>query len=416
MNDKRLRVCVCTSLAAAQEPRAPRHAAAIAALGTGVEVVFVDSAPAGAGRQPVKALEGFPNLAWQTHYFTTRTGNPVRLAGERIWQRLAQVLYRFGGPMVPAALSTRAIGLECMLRATAADIYLAHNIETLLPAFRAAQSQGALVMFDSMEFHSDMGDSQTAVERAIVRSVEKKCLPGCALLLASSTQVADALAAEYGLSCPLPLDNAPLIEKELPPKSDKGLQLYWRNAVVGLGQRGLDEALLALTKLPVDVTLHLQGRMPVDGGAALRARIAELKLEDRVIFHPPYLPEDAVRVAARHHVGLCLERKANRNHELTTSNKIFDYHMAGLAVIASDLPGLHGVIERSGGGLLFAPGVVNDLTAKIQMLYRDTPLRAQLAGKARAFALSEGNRENEMKKFAAAFADVCRARLGVAFN
>lgn len=415
MNRSRLRVCVCTSFAAAEEPRAPRHAAAIAALGTNVEVIFVDSAPAGSERQPVKALVGFSNLTWHTHHFTTRASNPLELAGERVWQRLAQIIFKCGGPVLASALSTHVIGLERLLKTVAADIYLAHNVETLLPAFRTAQRRGALVMFDSMEFHSDMGDSQTAIERKLVRAVEISCLPACALVLASSERVADALAAEYGITRPLHLDNTPLVEKELPFKPEKGLQLYWRNAVVGLGQRGLDEAFLALTKLPGDVTLHLQGRMPVDGGLALCARIAELKLQDRIIFHPPYAPEDAVKEAARHHVGLCLERKGNRNHDLTVSNKIFDYHMAGLAVIASDLPGLHDVIERSGGGMLFVPGSVEDLKGKILALYNDQTLRDKLAARAREFALRQGNRETEMNKFATIFAKICRESFGIRF-
>jgi glycosyltransferase involved in cell wall biosynthesis len=377
--------------------------------------VFVDCAPLGDARQPVRALEGLANLTWRTHGFATRATNPLKLAVNRVRQKLAQLTFRCGGPVLTGALSARVFGLENLLREIAADIYLAHNIETLLPAFHAAQRRGALVMFDSMEFHSDMGDAQTVVERNLVRTVEKSCLPLCALVLASSAQVADALAAEYGSARPLPLDNASLVEKELPVKPPTGLQLYWRNAVVGLGQRGLDDALVALTKLPDDVTLHLQGRWPTDGGAALRTRIAELGLTARVVFHPPFAPELAVQEASRHHVGLCLERRGCRNHDLTVSNKIFDYHMAGLAVVASDLPGLRGVVERSGGGLLFAPGAVEGLTAQIQILYRDAALREQLADSARAFALREGNRETEMKKFTAAFRQVCHARLGREF-
>ena len=81
--------------------------------------------------------------------------------------------------------------------------------------------------------------------------------------------------------------------------------------------------------------------------------------------------------------------------------------MAGLSVIASDLLGLRGVIERSGGGLLFMPGDVEDLTAKILMLYHDASRLKLLSEAARAFALREGNREAEMKKFTAAFVKVC---------
>ena len=152
--------------------------------------------------------------------------------------------------------------------------------------------------------------------------------------------------------------------------------------------------------------------MPADRGASLKARIGQLGLTSRVEFHPAYRPEDAVREAARHTVGLCLEREGIRNQELTVSNKIFDYHMAGLAVVASDLPGLAAVIERSGGGLLFKPGSPEDLAAKIITLYHNRALLKQLADNARKFAYREGNRQTEMKKFIDAFRDTCRKRLG----
>jgi glycosyltransferase involved in cell wall biosynthesis len=410
-SERPLRVCVCTSIEGAAEPRAPRHVAAIAALGQDFEVVFVDCAPEGIERRSVKALSGLPNLTWRTHRFSTRSTNPMKLALDRTRQRLAKVCFKFSGMPTPGALSARAFGLKTILDQVAADVYLAHNVETLLPAALAAQRRGALLMFDSMEFHSDMGDSQTAIERDIVRAIERRWLPECALILASSDQVADALVAEYGVARPMALYNVPPVENEIPSKPDRGLALYWRNTVVGLGQRGLDEALVALTKLPEDVSLHLQGRMPTDGGAAMKGRIAELGLEGRVIFHPPYMPEEAVKEAARHHVGLCLERRGVRNHELTVSNKIFDYHMAGLVVIASDLPGLRGVIDRSSGGLLFEPGSANDLAVKVLTLYKDRQMLKCFAVSAREFALREANRETEMKKFAAAFRDVCRVRL-----
>lgn len=370
-------------------------------------VIFVDSAPFGAERMPVKALVGFSNLEWRTHRYATRSSKALLLAWHRIRQNLARVNFTAAGMLNAGAISTRAFGLENLLFKTAAEVYLAHNAETLLPAFKAARRRRALLVFDSMEFHSDMGEGQSSLEQRMTREIEKAVLPRCALVLASSAQVADALMQEYGIPRPLPLDNVPEIESELPPKPVTGLGLYWRNSVVGLGQRGLDDALVALTQLPDDVTLHLQGRMPADGGVLLRERITQLNLGARVVFHAPYAPEKAVAEAARHHVGLCLERKGCRNHELTVSNKIFDYHMAGLAVIASDLPGLRGVVERSRGGLLFEPGSVADLAAQISALRSDPLLREALSANARQFALREGNRVVEQEKFVRAFANIC---------
>lgn len=403
MNKQSLRICVCTSLEAVQEPRAPRHATWLAQMSGDISVVFVDSAPFGAERRPVRSLQGIGNLEWRTHHYATRSSTVARLIWDRARQKLLRAKFTLTGSLGAGALSNRAFGLENVLIETAADIYLAHNLETLLPAWRAAKHRGARLVFDSMEFHSDMGDAQTQVDRRLVRAIEKRCLPDCALVLAASDQIADALVQEYGIRRPLALYNVPSVESKIPAKLPHGLALYWRNAVVGLGQRGLDEALVALAQLPDDVTLHLQGRMPGDGGAALKARITALKVNSRVFFHAPYAPEDAVNEAAKHHVGLCLERKGNRNHDLTVSNKIFDYHMAGLAVIASDLPGLRGVIERSNGGLLFHPGSADDLAQKISQLREDLSLREKLARSAREFALREGNRERDLEKFALAF-------------
>ncbi len=402
-NCQPFRICVCTSVEADQEPRAPRHAHWLAQSSDCVSVVFVDSAPFGAERRPVKALEEIPNVDWRTHRYATRASSPVRLGWNRIRQKFLQAKFAVTGTLSAGAFSTRAFGLERLLFDVDADIYLAHNMETLLPAFHAARRRGTLLMFDSMEFHSDMGDGQLPLEKRMTSELEKAVLPKCALVLASSKQVADALTQEYGIPRPLPLDNVPPTESELPSKPASGLALYWRNSVVGLGQRGLDDALMALTQLPEDVSLHLQGRMPADGGTELKSRISELGLGSRVIFHEPYKPEDAVKEAARHHVGLCLERKGCRNHDLTVSNKIFDYHMAGLAVVASDLPGLRGVIDRSQGGLLFAPGCADEIAKCISRLHGDIDFRETLAHNAREFALREANREQEKEKFISIF-------------
>ena len=233
-----------------------------------------------------------------------------------------------------------------------ADVYIAHNIETLLPAMTAARMHGAAVVFDCMEFYSDMGDSQHPVEAVAAHKLEAESLPHCALVIASSDTMADALAAEYGIARPLAAYNVSPTAHKLPARRGGGLKLYWRNSVIGFGQRGLQDVLDALALVPDDVHLHLQGRLPDGNAAELKKRVAALKLEGRVHVQAPYKPHEAVQQAALYDVGLCLERRGPRNHDLTVSNKMFDYHMAGLAVIATDLPALADVIQRSGGGLV----------------------------------------------------------------
>ncbi|MBE9219648.1 glycosyltransferase [Dolichospermum flos-aquae] len=406
-NNLPIKVCVCTSYRADREPRAPRHAAAIAQIGSEFEVTFVECTPMGQLPSSLKILETLPNLKLRTHFYPQRKSGFIALLINRVKKRISQILFQFFGILLPEAFSTNVIGLEKLLNEVKGDIYLAHNIDTLLPSAKVSQELGALLMFDSMEFHSAMGDSQTTLEQQMTRVLESKYLPNCSLVITSSEEIADALVQEYGISRPLPLYNVPRIEPSLPPKETENFTLYWRNSVIGLGQRGLDEALLALLQLPKDITLHLQGRQPIDGGERLQNRIAELDITERVIFHPPYLPEEAINMATPYSVGLCLERKGIRNHDLTVSNKMFDYMMAGLSVIASDLPSLRHIIDKSKGGLLFEAGSAADLAKQIMILYNNRSLLQDLSTNARNFALSEGNWEFEMHKFIQTFKVVC---------
>lgn len=59
VNGRPLRVCVCTSLAAAAEPRAPRHAATLARTAGVGSVVFVDCEPMGGSGGRCRRWQGW---------------------------------------------------------------------------------------------------------------------------------------------------------------------------------------------------------------------------------------------------------------------------------------------------------------------------------------------------------------------
>lgn len=394
----RIKVCVCTSYAAANEPRGPRHAVALARLSDDIEVVFLDCIPRGQPRVTPHIFEGVKNLEYRTHRFSYRGSGKVRLFMEKIgyWynRQLAQAL----GVIRAGALSTKAMKLESLLREINADVYLGYNIDALVPISKAAAKTRAISIFDCQEFYSDMGPWQSALDRWLIREIEKKWLPKCGLVLAASNEVAEELASVYQIKKPLPIYNTPPVETHLPTKTSEGLTLYWRNSTINLNQRGLEDGLTALSLLPDDITLHVQGRLPIEESLKLNRLTEELGISNRVFVHPPYLPHEAISVAAPYSVGLCLEQSGCRNHDLTVSNKMFDYMMAGLAVVASDLPGLHNVIERSKGGLLYRSGEAKDLAAKLLTLYENPTLLAELAENARTFALTEGNLDFEIRK------------------
>lgn len=402
MTGKPRRICVVTSYTAAAEPRGPRHAIAAKRAFPSAEVVLVDLAARGAPRAAEPELLRGQGIARRTVEFPSRASGIVELAARKLNTRLGHAAFSRLGLLLESVFGDRTQGLGGVLVDIPADVYFAHNIETLLPTMRAAEQHGAAVVFDCMEFYSDMGDSQSPVEAAAARALERKYLSRCALVIAASDLMADALAAEYGIARPLAAYNVPPLERELPASLGGALNLYWRNSVVGFGQRGLEDVLDALVMLPSDVHLHLQGRQTPVMAAEIAARVASLGLDSRVHVLPTYAPHEAVLNAARHNVGLCLERKGPRNHDLTVSNKMFDYHMAGLAVIATDLPALADVIRRSGGGVVCRAGDPASLADAIRGLHAAPQRLAELRSNARRFAVTTANLEIEIAKIAAA--------------
>ena len=70
-------------------------------------------------------------------------------------------------------------------------------------------------------------------------------------------------------------------------------------------------------------------------------------------------------------IGLTGELPEELNQELTSSNKLFDYIHAGLAIISSNTLGLAETIEEYTVGYLYEPGNIQELSEKIDQLASD---------------------------------------------
>jgi hypothetical protein len=401
--ERKIRICVATSYGATEEPRGPRYAAEIARMDPNFEVVFVDCVPR--GRKALRSVEfrNLPNVTCKSWYFPWKGGGKPGLFVEKIKQRIAWRSFAKGGAPRTAGLSTRSVGLERMLIAERADLYFGFNIDSLLPVYNAARASGGLFMFDCHEIHAEMSYEQSDIERAMIRAVQSLCFPSATLVLAASPQAAEYIESNFGIRDVLPLVNcAPLTDIPVQPAND-GFKLYWRNSTLDLGPRGLSDILGAMPLLPADITLYLQGRPAQDGQFRVENAIRELGIADRVVILPPYRLEDAVTAALPYTIGLSLESPASINLNLTTSNKFFEYAMAGLAIISSGTEGLRHIVAAADLGLLYQAGDPADLARQIVRLYEDPALLARLRSNARQYALGEGNLEFQLRLFRETF-------------
>lgn len=133
MRAKPRRVCVVTSYAAAAEPRGPRHAIAAKKAFPDADIVLVDLAASGAPRTADPELLRSQGIERRTVEFPSRASGIAQLAARKLKTRLGHAAFARLGILHESVFGERTRGLTRALLDIPSEIYIAHNIETLMP-------------------------------------------------------------------------------------------------------------------------------------------------------------------------------------------------------------------------------------------------------------------------------------------
>ena len=150
----------------------------------------------------------------------------------------------------------------------------------------------------------------------------------------------------------------------------------------------------------VELTVRIQGA----DLAELRSLVTASGLDDRVCVEASVPPDRLDEGLAGHHVGLIINRPVTRNDELVLPNKLFEYLMAGLAVVTPALPELvPAVVEGEATGLVAPPGDPEALGLALVRLAGDRSLLARSQERARSLAVERFNAPAQADALAAAW-------------
>lgn len=277
---------------------------------------------------------------------------------------------------------------------TPADLYIAHYPAALPAVVAAARRYGARYAYDAEDFH--LGDWPDVAahdfDRALVRSIEGRYLPGCAYVSAASPGISDAYKDAYGIERPsvllnvFPLAQAPASATPCGTASP-GPSVYWFSQVIG-ANRGLECAVRAIGLAKSKPHLYLRGvarpnfvlaleKIAVEGGAAGRLHVLA-----------PADPDDMERLASAYDVGLVAETSQTRSRAVALTNKLFTYLLAGVPAVMSDIPAHRTFAAQSGTEAnLFRIGDPVSLADCLDRLLGD---RAALSSaRAKSFALGQ---------------------------
>lgn len=257
-----------------------------------------------------------------------------------------------------------------------ADVVHAHDVNVLPTAWLAARLSGARLVYDAHEI-STSREGYRGIRR-MVAFIERQLFPRVDAAITTTDARAKFFARAYHVPRPLVLQNRPRLSGvPINPRIREELQLTqpWPIIVYqgGLQQgRGLENLVLAMGEVP-------NAYLVMIGGGRLRPRLKALAgaghVGDRVRFIPTVALDQLPSYTAAADIGVQPILNTCLNHATTDSNKLFEYIMAGLAVVATDLVEIRAVLKRYPVGELVPGADVALLAGALRRVVDDPELR-----------------------------------------
>jgi glycosyltransferase involved in cell wall biosynthesis len=354
-----VRVCILRASHYSTDGRARKQAASLSAAGATVTLIGIGDQPPGDVADWAHAVRMLPG---PTASFGRRCPwRPLRGALAFVGRAVTRSRVRLTGHTHP--------GEPALVRAAMAaapDVLHAYNIHTLRAAVRVKRRTGARVVYDCRDLLGDV-DYGSAGMRSRYQSAEAALIAHADAVITVSEACADVLEQRYRIARALILHNGPSMVTSAPSPVHRPTRLLFQGSFHA--NRNLPALVEAMWALRGVATLTLQGFGGVE--RELREQVAALRLEGVVSFVPPVPPPCVVQSAVPHDVGVICYRGTSLNLRCAVPNKLMDYLGAGLAVVASDLPGHRSVLRGTGAEVLIDASSPDTIAAALRAVVRD---------------------------------------------
>jgi glycosyltransferase involved in cell wall biosynthesis len=394
------RVCMFVLNPLTHDTRVERQAATLAAAGyevrivaaarqglvtterrAGATVVRVDEDPL-----PTKLVRAL--IGW-------RRGGPAAAPGSVITRERAEAA-GVGARLARLVLAIHLSLVWRKYRRTAyraarderADIWIAHDLDTLPVALRSRRRLGGRVLYDSHELFID--SSLARGRRRAWARLEGRLIGRADAAATVSPSIADVLASRYRIQRPhvilnVPEASVPDLAEPVDLAAEASLPADTRIAIYvgGIQQdRGLEELIEAAGRRE-DVAVVMLG----PGTATYRAHLTSLAnaigVSDRVRLLEPVAPPAIARWAGGADIGVSPVQRTYLSYYYSLPNKLFDYLRAGLPVVVSDFPDMRALVQGHDVGVTCDPSSPSDIAAAIGSVIADASRYEEMRANAR---------------------------------
>lgn len=232
---------------------------------------------------------------------------------------------------------------------TKAHLYIAEDFYTLPFVCFIAKRRKAKIFYNSRELYAFLGGLRNRpVLQALVKKIEAHYIRKVDLVLTTGKMDSEFLEKFYGINNTLVIRNIPLLQrptKKIDFRKDYGIaenKLILLYQGVLLEGRGIPHILKAMRFMENSVLLILgEGEQKSN----FQKLASELGVGERIIFAGSVKQEELINYTAGADVGLSLIENISVSYYHALPNKLFEYIMAGLPVLSSDLPQMKKIIE-----------------------------------------------------------------------
>lgn len=230
-----------------------------------------------------------------------------------------------------------------------AHVFFAEDFYTLPLVTFFAKLKSAKVFYNSREIYAYIGGlhSRPHLQR-VITSIERFFIKKADLVMTTGDMDSEFLEKFYTLPKTLVVRNIPLYQKPTSKvdfrkqygiASDQLILLYQGIIIPG---RGIPIIIEALAKIP-DAVLLLLG--DGDQKENYQNHAKKFGVEDRVIFAGSFKQNELINYTAAADVGLSLIENISISYYHALPNKLFEYIMAELPVLSSNLPQMKNIVE-----------------------------------------------------------------------
>jgi glycosyltransferase involved in cell wall biosynthesis len=268
-----------------------------------------------------------------------------------------------------------------------ADLYIGHQEQGVFLAY-VLRRKGKRVAVDFEDWHSEdlLPEARQFRPLKLLRRMECDLLTYSAYSITTSNALAGALAQTYQVKPPEVIYNCfPLIERnqldgKFKDRKDKDrISLIWFSQTIGPG-RGLEMLMEALNQVSFPFEIHLRGKC-IDGYGQVLRELLDFNNQEHLYIHELVPHVELLSRLSEHDIGLALELCEPPSRNLTVTNKILQYLLAGLPVFASKTAGQFEVAEHAGGAVItFKDGNSAELVRLLEKWGNSKSLLRKMSG------------------------------------